>query len=262
MTRSWQDYYWPGERVLRNKLNEHDSDALAHAEARIAAMRADEIRRGLIDIPRTFDADHLRAIHRALFSDVYDWAGEIRQVSMRKGGIDFASPDRIGVYLSDMARVVAETPWTELDRDNVAKSAARVYALGNAAHPAREGNGRALKIFVNHVVEDAGYRFDYAAIDKDVWDQRSAMSMPDRGGHDPYPDELAPVFAHIIRDLPAPPTPVVDPSLEQAIAAARAASIDHPTAAGYRGTAYQAPSPSSPSSRTPPSRYRGGDYGR
>ncbi len=210
--RQWDDYFWPGETVLANLLGEHDKLALQDAEYQITTMRQEEIERGDIAINRTYDGPHLQAIHRALFADVYDWAGEIRQIGISKDFTEFAPPQRIGIYLNDVARVVRDTSWQSIDRDDVVANAARVYALGNVAHPFREGNGRAMKLFVNQVVEQAGYKFDFDAIDKDVWDQRSMLSMPDRGGHEPFPDEIAPVFAHVIRELPPPP-PAVDPAL-------------------------------------------------
>ncbi|MGJ0121717.1 Fic/DOC family protein [Williamsia sp. MIQD14] len=258
MTRSWDDYFWPGEKVLRNKLDEHGFLALQAAEYRVTAYRDGQIARGEIPIARTFDTAHLNDIHRALFSDVYDWAGEIRAVPMSKNGIAFATPDRIGIYLNDVARVVRETPWAQLDRDDTAAAAARIYALGNVAHPYREGNGRALKIFVNHVAAQAGYEFDFDAIDKDVWNQRSMLSMPDLGAHEPHPDELAPVFAHIITDLPAP-APAIDPALlEQARNAARLAGIDNPRQPGT-GATHPRPHTPKPASRP---RGRDTDYGR
>ena len=72
-------YVYPGTSVLRNRLNTQDPDFLDKQERALVALR---MRR---DIPRgAFDLTHLRAIHRHLFQDVYDWAGELRTVEISK----------------------------------------------------------------------------------------------------------------------------------------------------------------------------------
>lgn len=259
MTRSWEDYFWPGETVLRNKRNLHDKLDLQDVEYRASTYKQGRIQRGEIPIARTYDAKHLQALHRELFSDIYDWAGEIRQIGISKDFTEFAPPQRIGIYLNDVARVVRDTPWRAIDQDDVVANAARVYALGNVAHPFREGNGRAMKLFTNQVVEQAGYTFDFDAIDKDVWDQRSMLSMPDLGGHEPFPDEIAPVFAHVIRELPPPPAAVDPALLEQARNAARLAGNSYPHPPGAAGSKQPRPHTPSPASRP---RGRDADYGR
>ena len=70
--------------VLINRLGIKDADRLACTEREIVAQRAGQ------GVPvRDFDLDHLHAIHRHLFQDVYSWAGEIRTVEIAKGGHQF-----------------------------------------------------------------------------------------------------------------------------------------------------------------------------
>lgn len=77
-------YVWPGSDVLRNRLGIRDAADLNVTERRLVLQRARE------GVPTGhFDLAHLRAIHRHLFQDVYDWAGEIRTVEIRKGGSQF-----------------------------------------------------------------------------------------------------------------------------------------------------------------------------
>ena len=75
-------YVYPGTEVLRNKADIRDQEALDSFEADATAVRMLE----LIDNPvqGTFDLPHLCAIHRHLFKDVYDWAGEIRTVDISR----------------------------------------------------------------------------------------------------------------------------------------------------------------------------------
>jgi len=84
-----------------------------------------EILTGKVEIPRTYDADHLRAIHRHLFGNVYEWAGEYRSVNMGKPGAPaaFAHTSAISTYLEDAHSAVKRTDWRSLDRDGFAERA-------------------------------------------------------------------------------------------------------------------------------------------
>jgi fido (protein-threonine AMPylation protein) len=77
-------YLIPGIKVLRNRLGMSDARRFDRIERRLVADRIAE------GAPiGTFDLTHLRAIHRHLFQDVYDWAGELRTVEINKGGRQF-----------------------------------------------------------------------------------------------------------------------------------------------------------------------------
>lgn len=88
---SWESYFYPetinpvtGDGTLRNLYDEHDPRVLARFEYIETTGRATELLRGDVTIPKTYDAAHMRAIHRHLFQDVYEWAGEYRTVNMSK----------------------------------------------------------------------------------------------------------------------------------------------------------------------------------
>lgn len=71
----WEDYFWPGTKVLANKLDIHEAAELTRVEHSLARGRAIELGNGAVDIPSTFDGDHIRRLHHWLFQDVYSWAG-------------------------------------------------------------------------------------------------------------------------------------------------------------------------------------------
>ncbi len=200
MADAWAAYFWPRSHVLRNKLGEHDARALQLAEQRWSGRRGTEIACGKVRIARTYDAAHLRAIHRHLFQDVYAWAGRYRTVEMSKGVTDFADLAKIDRYLADAQRRIIAAPWAELDRDGFAEWAATVFAYLNHAHPFREGNGRAAKVFMGHVAEQSRFILDYDRVSPEEWNQASALSGPDRGRYPPVPDSLIPVFHRIAVD--------------------------------------------------------------
>ena len=82
------NFYEYPNGVLRNRLGITDAEALDRAEAAIAVVRLGELARN--PIAGHFDFDHLRAIYRYIFQDIYEWAGELRQVDIIKGNSRFA----------------------------------------------------------------------------------------------------------------------------------------------------------------------------
>lgn len=202
----WNSYVWePGGDVLRNKWGIRDQLALHTREHRETDLRAKGIARGRVEIPRTYDGEHLRAIHAHLFGNVYDWAGEYRTVGMAKGNSAFAEPEHIGLYVGYARRVVEETPWVELGGDAFAEASARVFGYLNHAHPFREGNGRTSRIFMAHVAEHSAFRYRFGPVDHDTWNTASRLSAPADPYGEPDPRPLVPVFraATIERDAPA-----------------------------------------------------------
>lgn len=195
---AWSDYFWPGTSVLRNKLDVTDPEVLRAAEYEVAAIRHTQIDRGLAPIPETYDAAHLRAAHGWLFQDVYSWAGQYRDVPIAKL-TEFAPVDRIDECLTNASDAIAGTDWQQVTDDEFADRAAEVFGWLNYAHPFRDGNGRAARVFMDAVAHKAGRWLDYSAIGSDVWVQRAAFSVPDLDQDRPQHEWLTPVFATIAR---------------------------------------------------------------
>jgi len=215
---TWESYFYPppDEGTLRNLFDERDARTLNLLEYVETMRRQRELLAGDLAIARTYDAAHVRAIHRHLFQDVYEWAGEYRTVEMFKGvGRGFAEVrgGEVERYLSDVHRLVTGTAWRELDRDQFGERAATVFAYLNQAHPFREGNGRTSKVFMEHVAERSRFTLDFSRVTPEQWNQASMLSRPDLLAYEPVPDSLVPVFRHIAVDRPAAPAPVIDDAL-------------------------------------------------
>ena len=180
--QNWAAYFYPEpyQHVMRNKPGIKDPAALSLYEHRIITRRGYELTKNPELIAHTFDAEHLKAIHRYLFQDVYDWAGEYRTVDMSKGVSAFASvqdgPLSIDRYLDYVFATSRATDW---------------------ASPFREGNGRATRIFMDHVAARSNFRFDYARAGRRGWNQSSMFSGPDRGYFEVHPEELHQLFSII-----------------------------------------------------------------
>lgn len=197
----WESYFYPGTTTLRNRFGERDPDVLHAKEYQRATLRELQLRAGHARVRLTFDEAHVRAIHRHLFQDVYEWAGEFRTVNMRKpdSPVGFArvDSDEISRYLSDASRIVRATDWPELDRQGFATAIADVYAHVNQAHPFREGNGRSAKLFLEHVAEQSPFTLAYDHVSRDEWNRAAEFSRPDRGSYAVHPESVRPVLETI-----------------------------------------------------------------
>ena len=145
--------------ALENKLGLENSAELAREEERISKKKAVELfESGLLDTlePGTFSA--LAAIHRQLFSDIYDFAGEIRSVNLAKGNFRFAPVMYLNVAL-DHIDAMPQSTFDEIIEK---------YVEMNVAHPFREGNGRSARIWLDHLLKaQLGQVVDWSRVDKE-----------------------------------------------------------------------------------------------
>ena len=142
--------------VLKNRLGIADAATLEQAEAALVATRSYEL--STTALTGRFDIDHLRAIHRYLFGDVYEWAGQFRTIDISKGGNLFAHHSHIASAAADIFRKLADEKHL-IGLDPAAFSARAAHYLGelNALHAFREGNGREQREFLSHLAHAAGY---------------------------------------------------------------------------------------------------------
>lgn len=189
-----QSYFWPGTKVLKNKWGITDEKSLLLVERLHTSLQGERIAAGLIPIERTFDAEHLKAVHKALVGDLYSWGGEYRTVSMRRGVNRFAEVPQIPALLDRMHEQITEIDWATDKPEVFATNMAAVFTTQNFAHSFRDGNGRVARIVLNHVAEMSPYRLDFTRIEPQVWNQRSALTMPDRGSMRVHPEEIVGVF--------------------------------------------------------------------
>lgn len=198
----WESYFYPEtydpeERlgVLRNMFDERDSTVLRFLEYDATRHRMREIDRGVVSIPQTYDLDHLRGIHRHLFQDVYGWAGEIRDVRIRKNeDSEFARPREIPTMVEEVHEFISGVSWQTIDRRSFVNSIATTFAFLNQVHPFREGNGRTGQAFLRDVAAQSPFQLDYSQISRDLWNNASAMSSPRGDRRLPDPRPLLPLF--------------------------------------------------------------------
>lgn len=151
--------------TLQNKLGITDQVELARAEERISKQKAREFfDSGDIDAVETGTFAGLAFIHARLFGDIYDFAGRIRDVNVSKGGFRFAPL----MYLQKALEHIDAMPQGGFDQ------IIEKYVEMNIAHPFREGNGRATRIWLDLILrKETGHVVDWNRVDKD--DYLSAM---------------------------------------------------------------------------------------
>jgi cell filamentation protein len=168
-------YCYAGTEVLRNKLDIRDPARLSVAEANITALALIKLDQRRLD--GQYDLDHLRAFHRAIFEEIYTWAGDIRTVRIAKSNL-FALPEHIETYLSDeLGRLPSENYLRNLERDAFVERMVYYLAEVNATHPFREGNGRTQRAFFAQLARDAGYRIRWDQLDPIRNNEASAASL-------------------------------------------------------------------------------------
>ena len=145
--------------ALENKLGLTSSADLAREEERISKKKAVELfETGLLDTLPAGKFVTLQAIHKYLFEDIYDFAGEIRTVNVAKGNFRFAPL----MYLQAALENIDKMPQSNFD-DIVEK-----YVEMNIAHPFREGNGRSTRIWLDHILKNGiGKVVDWSKVDKE-----------------------------------------------------------------------------------------------
>ena len=145
--------------TLDNKLGITSSPELAEAEERISKKKAVELfENGLLDSLETGTFATLKAIHKYLFDEIYDFAGELRTVNIAKGNFRFAPL----MYLEAALDNIDKMPQSTFD-EIVEK-----YVEMNIAHPFREGNGRSTRIWLDQIFKkEIGKVVDWSKVDKE-----------------------------------------------------------------------------------------------
>jgi cell filamentation protein len=149
-------YLYPVSGILKNRFEITNEATLEATEADLVAARSRELAQA--PLQGGFDLAHLQAIHRYLFGDLYEWAGQLRTIDIRKGGNLFAHHPHIGSTAAAIFKQLAnEKHLAGLGPAAFAERAAHYLGELNALHPFREGNGRAQREFLSHLAHSNGY---------------------------------------------------------------------------------------------------------
>jgi cell filamentation protein len=183
---------------LRNLLDVKSAEEFQELEPQI--VFANELELESVPIPRSNDFEEVLLIHKQLFKGVYDWAGQIRTVDIRKNE-ENAEFFLIVSKITDAANYVftelaKEGYLKDLQREVFVQRLSHYYDQLNYIHPFREGNGRVQRIFWTRVARDAGYEIDWDAIVGDENDRASRIAAEESDL-----SELENMFGRIVKAI-------------------------------------------------------------
>ncbi len=162
--------------ITDNKLGIKDEKLFDKESRKYTSQRIDELITS--PIKGNFDYQHLKDIHKALFKDVYTWAGKDRMEVGLHGNfgkyapngaiINFVPGKELDKYSKIIFDELAKNNYLKNSKDlnHFAKNLAKFMGEINALHPFREGNGRTQRIFLNELAKNAGYKLDLNLISK------------------------------------------------------------------------------------------------
>ena len=144
---------------IENKLGLTNSANLAREEERISKKKAVELfENGVLDTLPAGKFTTLQTIHKYLFEDIYNFAGELRTVNLAKGNFRFAPLMYLEAALANIDKMPQSTFNEIIEK----------YAEMNIAHPFREGNGRSTRIWLDHILKtEIGKVVDWSRVDKE-----------------------------------------------------------------------------------------------
>ena len=158
------EYCYTNTSVLINKLDIHSQEELSIAEKLYACSNAVRIREQNFSEPFTFD--FYCNLHKTLFSDIYDWAGQIRKTDISKSGTNFCPYNEIAqMGKAKFDYLQKENYFCGLGREQYIKELSDFYNDLNMLHPFREGNGRTQRLFFSLLVQRKGYFLDLSEED-------------------------------------------------------------------------------------------------
>ena len=143
---------------LKNKLNITDQAELAREEEKMSKTRAKEMfETGYLNTLKAGTFEALKKIHKYLFEEIYEFAGEIRKVNIAKGNFRFTPI----AYLEEAIKNIEKMPQSTYE-EIIEK-----YVEMNIAHPFREGNGRSTRIWLDLILKkELNLVVDWSKVDK------------------------------------------------------------------------------------------------
>ena len=147
--------------VITNRLGIADSPTLAREEERISKKAATTLfEENLLNDMPSGTWTTLQRIHTILFQDIYDFAGALRSVNIAKGNFRFVPV----MYLAEAVRTIEDMPQSTFE-EIVEK-----YVEMNVAHPFREGNGRSMRLWLDHMLcTELQKTIDWSQVDKEQY---------------------------------------------------------------------------------------------
>ncbi len=184
------EYLYEDVRVLKNKLGIKNNAELDQAESDITYIKLLDIDTAITGL---FDYQRLKAIHKYIFEDIYEWAGEERTIPIVKGervlggdSIKYSQPDDIEKDIKNAMSRISSSEWESLEVFKAAKLFSQLTARLWIVHPFREGNTRSVITFMTQFSETKGYPLDKELLRIKSGYVRDALVMASDGKYADY----------------------------------------------------------------------------
>ena len=156
-------YTYKNSSVLKNKLNITTEEKLKEYETKMVALKLASIDKA--DFKRTYDEEHLKAIHKYLFEDVYDFAGQYRLENITKDNFIFSQYQYIDENIKEVFKKTNIQSLEDLPFEELIIKLSDFMTELNVLHPFREGNGRATREFIREFLDKLGFEINWFEID-------------------------------------------------------------------------------------------------
>ena len=145
--------------IFENKFGITNPAELARTEEKLSKTNAARLfESGALKAMKPGTTESLLEIHKALFEDIYDFAGKVRTVNIAKGNFRFAPV----MYLEASLQSIEKMPQSAFEQ------IIEKYVEMNIAHPFREGNGRSMRIWLDLILaSELGKVVDWSKVDKE-----------------------------------------------------------------------------------------------
>lgn len=183
-------YLIENSTVLKNLLGITEEKELDLAEAELSRANMMLLyEKGFDD----FSSDGFCFVHKTLFGDVYEWAGQYRKINIQKResllagqSVWYSNCTEIGCDLNTAWDRINKVKWDKLSKEDFAKEMARVFPALWQVHPFREGNTRTTVMIMTFFAEHYGYFFDQNLMAESAGYVRNAFVLASLGEHSEY----------------------------------------------------------------------------
>lgn len=179
-------YLYPGTEVLQNIPGIRDPQAASRFERRETLVRRRELERD--PVQGDFDLAHLCEIHRRLYQDVWEWAGQIRTVVISKGSSTFLHPSRIEAAFDGIHEDLRHSALLKdsgIPDGDFVKQISDLWEKVNYVHPFREGNGRTQRAYLDQIAALSGRTLSWRNIGR-IENERASIRAFNHGTGEPF----------------------------------------------------------------------------
>ncbi|MBB5073990.1 fido (protein-threonine AMPylation protein) [Bartonella callosciuri] len=204
-----QNFFYPNSNVLKNKYRIKEAEILKEQCALDVEKAMIKLRQE--PLPERFDSTYLKYLHKCLFKETFEWAGQTREKSFKfaDGNVAFTSiikkkefktpfspSNQVEEGLRNLDQALAEKNYLKgLSREEFVEHAAGLMINLHYLHPFREGNRRTQRIFFEKLAEGAGHKLDFSLVTKKRKEFTYVAAM-DNGNPEP--------MKHLLDDISNP----------------------------------------------------------